>query len=236
VIFSPLTHLIPTTSNEHSATLSDASEETPADDLRFAFEDRTADRSLPTTASKCAYAQRAFAKQGNGVIDDTRPSPVLISPREIITATAISQISELLKLLRASRIAVPGSSLVTRAAATSTTPRMDSPPRGALVMISKNTICLWYDTAALEAATFYADTFPDSSVGNIYHAPADYPSGKEGDVLTVEFTVMGIPCIGINGGPVFPCARTAPKQGSLAPGAYAGASRFRRGRRPVVAC
>lgn len=71
-------------------------------------------------------------------------------------------------------------------------------------MVSKNTICLWYDTDALEAATFYADTFPDSTVGTIYRAPADYPSGKKGDVLTVEFTVMGIPCLGLNGGPVFP--------------------------------
>lgn len=71
-------------------------------------------------------------------------------------------------------------------------------------MVSKNTICLWYDSDALEAATFYADTFPDSSVGTIYRAPADYPSGKKDDVLTVEFTVMGIPCLGLNGGPVFP--------------------------------
>ncbi|HIZ49507.1 MAG TPA: VOC family protein [Candidatus Pseudomonas excrementavium] len=71
-------------------------------------------------------------------------------------------------------------------------------------MVSKNTICLWYDADALEAATFYADTFPDSSVGAVYRAPADYPSGKKGDVLTVEFTVMGIPCLGLNGGPVFP--------------------------------
>ncbi|WP_285275439.1 VOC family protein [Halopseudomonas bauzanensis] len=71
-------------------------------------------------------------------------------------------------------------------------------------MVSKNTICLWYDNAALEAATFYADTFPDSTVGTIYRAPADYPSGKKGDVLTVEFTVMGIPCLGLNGGPIFP--------------------------------
>jgi 2-polyprenyl-6-hydroxyphenyl methylase/3-demethylubiquinone-9 3-methyltransferase len=68
-------------------------------------------------------------------------------------------------------------------------------------MASKNTICLWYDNAALEAATFYAKTFPDSSVGAVLHAPGDYPSGKQGDVLTVEFTVMGIPCLGLNGGP-----------------------------------
>jgi len=70
-------------------------------------------------------------------------------------------------------------------------------------MISKNTICLWYDDDALEAATFYAATFPDSSVGPVLRAPGDYPLGAEGDVLTVEFTVMGIPCLGLNGGPVF---------------------------------
>ncbi|MEJ8857669.1 VOC family protein [Variovorax robiniae] len=68
-------------------------------------------------------------------------------------------------------------------------------------MIPKNTICIWYDTDALEAANFYAKTFPDSSVGAIMRAPGDYPSGKECDVLTVEFTVAGIPCIGLNGGP-----------------------------------
>ena len=70
-------------------------------------------------------------------------------------------------------------------------------------MINKNTICLWYDGTALDAAQFYAETFPDSTVGRILRAPADYPSGKEGDVLTVEFTVMGIPCLGINGGATF---------------------------------
>ena len=68
---------------------------------------------------------------------------------------------------------------------------------------SKNTICLWYDRDALDAANFYAKTFPDSSVGAIFHAPGDYPSGKQGNVLTVEFTVAGIPCIGLNGGPAF---------------------------------
>ena len=68
---------------------------------------------------------------------------------------------------------------------------------------SKNTICLWYNRDALEAAQFYAKTFPDSSVGAVYRAPGDFPSGKEGDVLTVEFTVMGIPCLGLNGGPAF---------------------------------
>ena len=71
-------------------------------------------------------------------------------------------------------------------------------------MASKNTICLWYDRDALEAATFYARTFPDSAVGAVHHAPGNYPSGKQGDVLTVEFTVMGIPCLGLNGGPAFP--------------------------------
>lgn len=67
-------------------------------------------------------------------------------------------------------------------------------------MLSKNTICLWYDGAALDAATFYAATFPDSAVTAVHRAPGDYPAGKEGDVLTVEFTVMGIPCLGLNGG------------------------------------
>ena len=71
-------------------------------------------------------------------------------------------------------------------------------------MVSKNTICLWYDGTALEAATFYAQTFPDSAVGAVHRAPGDYPAGKQGDVLTVEFTVMGIPCLGLNGGPGCP--------------------------------
>jgi predicted 3-demethylubiquinone-9 3-methyltransferase (glyoxalase superfamily) len=70
-------------------------------------------------------------------------------------------------------------------------------------MISKNTICLWYNGTALEAAQFYAKTFPDSAVGAVHRAPGDYPAGKEGDVLTVEFKVVGIPCIGLNGGPEF---------------------------------
>ena len=70
-------------------------------------------------------------------------------------------------------------------------------------MTSKNTICLWYDGTALDTARFYAETFPNSSVGAIHRAPSDYPSGKEGDVLVVEFTVMDIPCIGLNGGPEF---------------------------------
>jgi predicted 3-demethylubiquinone-9 3-methyltransferase (glyoxalase superfamily) len=67
----------------------------------------------------------------------------------------------------------------------------------------KNLICLMFDKGAEEAARFYAETFPDSSVSAIHRAPADYPSGKAGDVLTVEFTVVGIPCIGVNGGSYF---------------------------------
>ncbi|MDB6444808.1 MULTISPECIES: VOC family protein [Pseudomonas] len=70
--------------------------------------------------------------------------------------------------------------------------------------MNKNRICLWYDGAALDAAQFYAATFPDSTVDAVHHAPGDYPAGKEGDVLTVEFTVMGIPCLGLNGGALFP--------------------------------
>ena len=70
-------------------------------------------------------------------------------------------------------------------------------------MIAKNTLCLWYDGTALEAAQFYAATFPDSKVGRVLRAPGDYPSGRQGDVLTVEFTVIGIPCIGLNGGSAF---------------------------------
>jgi predicted 3-demethylubiquinone-9 3-methyltransferase (glyoxalase superfamily) len=66
---------------------------------------------------------------------------------------------------------------------------------------AKNTICLWYDRDAEAAARFYASVFPDSSVKAIHRAPSDYPAGKEGDVLTVEFSVLGIPCLGINGGP-----------------------------------
>ena len=70
-------------------------------------------------------------------------------------------------------------------------------------MNHKNTICLWFDKDAQDAARFYAATFPNSAVTAVHKAPADYPSGKAGDVLTVEFTVLGIPCLGLNGGPVF---------------------------------
>ena len=69
--------------------------------------------------------------------------------------------------------------------------------------IARNTVCLWFDKDALDAATFYASTFPDSAVNAVHKAPGDYPDGREGDVLTVDFTVMGIPCIGLNGGPHF---------------------------------
>ena len=68
-------------------------------------------------------------------------------------------------------------------------------------MKPKNTICIWFDKDAEEAARFYAATFPESQLTAIYKAPTDYPSGKEGDVLMVEFTVLGIPCLGLNGGP-----------------------------------
>ena len=69
--------------------------------------------------------------------------------------------------------------------------------------IAKNTICIWYDKDAEAAARFYAETFPDSAVGAVYRAPGDFPSGKEGDVLMVEFTVAGVACIGLNGGSTF---------------------------------
>ena len=69
--------------------------------------------------------------------------------------------------------------------------------------MAKNMICLWYDKDAEAAARFYAKTFPDSAVGAVYHAPGDYPSGKQGDVLMVEFTVAGVSCLGLNGGTTF---------------------------------
>ncbi len=71
-------------------------------------------------------------------------------------------------------------------------------------MPSESRICLWFDRDAVDAAHFYAQTFPDSAVGTVMRAPSDYPDGRAGDVVTVEFTVAGLPCVGINGGPVFP--------------------------------
>ena len=72
-----------------------------------------------------------------------------------------------------------------------------------IAVTAKNTICIWYDSEAEEAAHFYASVFPDSRVEAVHRAPGDFPSGKEGDVLTVLFTVAGIPCLGLNGGPMF---------------------------------
>jgi predicted 3-demethylubiquinone-9 3-methyltransferase (glyoxalase superfamily) len=69
--------------------------------------------------------------------------------------------------------------------------------------MARNVICLWYDGTAADAARFYAQTFPDSSVTAVHHAPGNYPDGKQGQVLTVEFTVLGVPCVGLNGGPMF---------------------------------
>ena len=70
-------------------------------------------------------------------------------------------------------------------------------------MKPKNTICLWFDKDAHDAARFYAATFPDSSLQAVHRAPGDYPDGKQGDALVVDFTVIGIPCMGLNGGPMF---------------------------------
>jgi 2-polyprenyl-6-hydroxyphenyl methylase/3-demethylubiquinone-9 3-methyltransferase len=70
-------------------------------------------------------------------------------------------------------------------------------------MVAKNTICIWYDDGALEAAQFCAKTFPGSSVGAVHRAPSDFPAGKEGQILMVDFVVCGIPCLGLNGGPAF---------------------------------
>src|SRR5450432_1526045 len=69
--------------------------------------------------------------------------------------------------------------------------------------MKKNTICLWYDNDAEGAASFYARTFPDSTVNAVHRAPSDYPNGKAGDILTVDFTVCGVPCLGLNGGDTF---------------------------------
>lgn len=70
-------------------------------------------------------------------------------------------------------------------------------------MQTKNTVCLWFEKGAMDAATFYAATFPESKVGAVFYAPSDFPGGVQGEALTVEFTVCGIPCVGLNGGPVF---------------------------------
>ena len=70
--------------------------------------------------------------------------------------------------------------------------------------MSRATICLWFDKDAKAAAEFYATTFPDSAIGAVQHAPGDFPGGKQGDELTVDFTVLGISCLGLNGGPAFP--------------------------------
>jgi len=80
---------------------------------------------------------------------------------------------------------------------------MTGKPEEKRVAMKKNTICLWYNYDAEEATNFYARTFPDSAVGAVQRAPSDFPGGKEGDVLVVEFTVCGVPCIGLNGGDVF---------------------------------
>ena len=88
-------------------------------------------------------------------------------------------------------------------------------------MKPRNTICLWFDKDAHEAARFYAATFPASEVTAVHKAPSDYPSGKQGDVLTVEFTVLGIPCLGLNGGPA---ARKARAGGARTAGASPGRS------------
>src|SRR6476646_4873463 len=81
--------------------------------------------------------------------------------------------------------------------------RMTAGHKEQTTMKPKNTICLWFDKDALEAARFYAATFPNSEVGAVHKAPSDYPGGKKGDVLTVDFTVLGIPCVGLNGGTTF---------------------------------
>src|SRR4249920_2690907 len=82
-------------------------------------------------------------------------------------------------------------------------PEIGFKAKGHVMAMAKNTICVWYDKDAEAAARFYAATFPDSSVGTVWRAPGDYPSGKKGDVLVVEFTVAGVSCMGLNGGPQF---------------------------------
>jgi len=99
-------------------------------------------------------------------------------------------------VVRACRGRFPGFPFVDRNRRTTPASRQRSRNLG-----HPNTICLWFDGTALDAATFYAQTFPHSAVTAVHHAPGDYPSGKAGDVLTVEFTVLGIPCLGLNGGP-----------------------------------
>jgi hypothetical protein len=76
-------------------------------------------------------------------------------------------------------------------------------PTKTMRMTPKNTICLWFDKDAEAAARFYAATFPDSAVTAVHQAPSDFPDGKQGDVLTVEFSVFGVACLGLNGGPAF---------------------------------
>src|SRR4051812_12105382 len=101
--------------------------------------------------------------------------------------------------------AVISAESMTSFARQSLTPSLDTSSqwRSEMAKPAKNAICLWYDRDAEDAARFYAKTFPNSSVGAVHYAPDDFPSGKKGNVLTVEFTVMGIPCIGLNGGPTF---------------------------------
>src|SRR6516164_10082407 len=82
-------------------------------------------------------------------------------------------------------------------------------------LLAKNTICLWYDKDAEAAARFYAAIFPDSAVGAIHRAPSDYPSGKTGDVLVAEFTVAGVPCVGLNCGPAFKHTKPSPSRSRL---------------------
>jgi predicted 3-demethylubiquinone-9 3-methyltransferase (glyoxalase superfamily) len=84
--------------------------------------------------------------------------------------------------------------------------------------MAKSVICLWYNGAAEEAARFYARTFPDSAVTAVHHAPGDYPDGKQGQVMMVEFTVLGIPCLGLNGGPAFKHSEAFSFQITAAPG------------------
>jgi predicted 3-demethylubiquinone-9 3-methyltransferase (glyoxalase superfamily) len=83
-------------------------------------------------------------------------------------------------------------------------------------MKPKNTICLWFDKDAHEAALFYAATFPDSQVTAVHQAPGDFPGGKKGDELTVEFTVLGIPCLGLNGGPTFTHTEAGTRSSTMA--------------------